>query len=155
MKRQRWLAHAAVLVCGMGAAAAHAADTVNIPLRASAQNAGQTGSVALASQGSETSLLFIISGVTRTTTRPLRVYTFIYEGSCASHAEKPAYSMNQTLRPVNDTPAGPWRFSRSAPIAYDRLVGGNYAFVVRAGPWDGGMDLFCGEIGTSSHALGM
>jgi hypothetical protein len=155
MNSQHWLALAAVLVCGMGAAAGHAADVVNIPLRASTQNAGQTGSVSLASQGSETSLLFIISGVSRTTTRPLRVYTFIYEGSCASHADKPAYSMNQTLRPVSDTATGPWRFSKNAPIAYDALVGGNYAFVVRAGPWDGGMDLFCGEIGTSSHALGI
>jgi hypothetical protein len=41
---------------------------------------------------------------------------------------------------------GGWTLSKKAPVALSELRSGGYAIVVRTGPADGNLDIFCGDI---------
>lgn len=122
---------------------------VNVTLNATRQNAGQIGNVTLSDWGKETGLSFFVSGVPNGASLPLRLYSFIYKGSCQQPGAV-AYEMNDKVNTERQAVRG-WSFSRSAPVALSELVSGGYSIVVRSAATDGNTDLFCGDIaqGTS------
>jgi hypothetical protein len=149
-----WLALAAACVAGCAATGdgERGHEVVSVRLSASRQNLGQMAVVTLVSRGEKTGLTFLIGGVPPYIARPVRLYTYIYAGSCGNLAAKPAYEMNQTLNPVKDTASGPWTLSKVAPVAFSDLLSADYAIVVRAAPSDGSIDLFCGDAGAAKPA---
>ncbi|MDR6917070.1 hypothetical protein J2X66_003949 [Pseudomonas sp. 3296] len=124
--------------------------SVTVPLVATRQNAGQIGDVTLTSFDNKTGLSFFISGAPSGVTLPLRLYTFIYKGSC----EKPgavAYAMNDQVN-TERQPIRGWTLSRTAPVALSVLLAGGYSIVVRTASTDGNVDIFCGDIKQGSTA---
>jgi hypothetical protein len=119
---------------------------VNIPLQATKHNAGRIAQVSLTAQDGATSMCFFIGGVPQGVTYPVRLYTFVYPGSCDQLGAAPAYAMNQTVvtRPV--TRRRGWTLSKSVPVALSKLRAGDYAIVVRTSPANASLDIFCGNI---------
>lgn len=151
MATAKWLALLAIpaclTVCAVPSEYGENREVVRIQLVASRDNAGEIATVFLTPlKQDETSLSFVIGGVSNRVTRPLRLFTYIYSGSCATPAAQPTFDMNQTVVPHLDTPFGPWRLSKKVPISLTALLAGQYAVVIRAGPKDGSIDLFCGDI---------
>ncbi|PWK39621.1 hypothetical protein LOY55_18630 [Pseudomonas sp. B21-040] len=117
---------------------------VSVSLVATRQNTGQIGNVTLADWDNKTGLSFFISGVPSGGTLPLRLYTFIYKGSC-QHPGAVAYAMNDQVN-TERQPIRGWTLSRSAPVALSVLLAGEYSIVVRTAATDGNVDIFCGDI---------
>lgn len=117
---------------------------VSVPLVATRQNTGQIGNVTLANWGEKTGFSFFISGVPNGASLPLRLYTFINQGSCQQPGPV-AYAMNDQVN-TERQPVRGWAFSRSAPVALPVLLAGEYSVVVRSAPDSGGLDVFCGDI---------
>jgi hypothetical protein len=115
-----------------------------IPLTATHQNAGQIANTTLTAVNNETNFDFYISGVPEGTTLPLRVFTFVNQGSCQQPGPV-AFDMNNRITTQRTAEAG-WSFNRSAPITVPDLLSGKYSIVVRTTPEDGSIDIFCGDI---------
>lgn len=119
-------------------------SSVNVPLEAMRQNAGQIGRVTLTDWDKQTGLSFFISGAPSGVTLPLRIYTFIYKGSCQKRGPV-AYAMNDLVNTKREPIRG-WTFNRVAPFAMSELLSGEYAIVVQTAATDGSVDIFCGDI---------
>ncbi|WP_439861893.1 hypothetical protein [Pseudomonas sp. MBLB4136] len=119
---------------------------VDVSLTATAHNAGHIAQASLTPAGNETAISFVVGGVPSGTTRPVHLYTYIYPGSCQQLGPEPAYAMNQTLSADFASKRPPWQFWRRVPVTLSELRAGAYALVVRAGPMDGNLDLFCGNV---------
>lgn len=144
------LALVAVQACLVGCATSpqdgHPREVANVPLVAAPRNLGEVATVSLARKGEDTSFAIVVGGVSSPVTLPVRFYTFIYRGSCSNLAPNPAYEMNETLVAEGMTVRGPWTLHKAAPIRFSELRSGDYALVVRTAPWDGSVDLFCGNL---------
>ncbi len=140
----------AVQACLFGCATSlpdgHPREVANVPLVAAPRNLGEVATVSLARKGEDTSFVIVVGGVSPPLTLPARFYTFIYPGSCGKLAANPAYEMNETLVAESMTVRGPWTLHKVAPIHFSELRSGDYALVVRTAPWDGSVDLFCGNL---------
>jgi hypothetical protein len=123
-------------------------QVVNIPLNASLYNAGEIAQVTLAAHGDETDMSFFVSGVPLYTSLPVRLYTYIYPGSCQALGEKPAYALNQTVTTNRMHSGGRsvWTFSKAAPVSLAELRSKSYAVVLKTSPVDGSQGIFCGNI---------
>ena len=118
--------------------------SVTVTLIATQRNAGQIGNVTLSSYDNKTGLSYFISGAPGGATLPLRLYTFIYKGSCQQPGPV-AYAMNEQVN-TERQPIRGWTLSRTAPVEMSVLLSGEYAIVVRTAPSDGNFDIFCGDI---------
>ncbi len=121
-------------------------------LTATPYNAGRIGRAYLVPNGDRTLVRIEASGVPDTVTRPIHLYTFIYEGSCAAHADKAAFALAESVLASSvANPAGigafggPLTITNAAPIAFDALRAKPYAIVVKTSPADGDRDLYCGD----------
>jgi hypothetical protein len=117
---------------------------VNLNLVATRQNAGQIGTVTLTDWDKKTGLSFFISGAPSGVTLPLRLYSFINNGTCEQPGSV-AYAMNDTVN-TERQPIRGWSFTRTAPVPLQTLVDGKYSVVVRTAATDGNVDIFCGDI---------
>ncbi|WP_442113522.1 hypothetical protein [Pseudomonas sp. NUPR-001] len=117
---------------------------VSLPLNATQDNAGQIAHASLVAMGSKTEIRIAVSGVPDSTTIPARLYTYLYAGGCGGLSEKPAYSMNQTVR--SDLHGSGMELVKVAPLSLDSLRSGNFALVVRGSAADGNHDLFCANV---------
>ena len=117
---------------------------VNVTLVATRQNAGQIGTVTLTDWDKKTGLSFFISGAPSGVTLPLRLYSFINNGTCEQPGSV-AYAMNDTVN-TERQPIRGWTFSRTAPVPLQTLLAGEYSVVVRTASTDGNVDIFCGDI---------
>lgn len=117
---------------------------VNVKLVATRQNAGQIGNVTLTDWDNKTGLSFFISGAPSYVSLPLRLYSFINNGSCEQPGSV-AYAMNNIVV-TERQPIRGWTFSRSAPVSLQTLLAGKYSVVVRTAATDGNYDIFCGDI---------
>ncbi|MHC8395439.1 hypothetical protein ACYZT8_17570 [Pseudomonas sp. LB3P93] len=117
---------------------------VSVTLVATRQNTGQIGNVTLTSWDKQTGLSFFISGAPSGATLPLRLYSFIHKGSCQQPGPV-AFAMNDKVNTTREAVRG-WSFSRSAPIALQDLLAGDYYILVRTAPESGNVDIFCGDI---------
>ncbi len=132
-----------------------AGAVTTIVLTATPYNAGRIGRAYLVPDGDRTVVRIEASGVPDTVTRPIHLYTFIYEGSCAAHADKAAFALTDTVLASSvANPAGigafggPFTITNAAPISFDALRAKPYAIVVKTSPADGDRDLYCGELRT-------
>ena len=99
--------------------------------------------------GDGTWLRLTISGVPTWTTRPVRIFTFIYAGSCAGHDAVPAYALNDVVQAgliSSSNLFGPFTLVKSVPEPLSELHSRAYALVLRSSPADGNVDLFCGDL---------
>ena len=117
--------------------------STTVTLTATQKNGGQIANATLNAIDDETNMDFYVSGVPSGTVMPLRIFTFVYKGSCQQPGPV-AYDMNDRIT-TQRTEAG-WNFYRSAPIPLPDLLSGNYSIVVRTTPEDGNFDIFCGNI---------
>lgn len=144
---------AALLCTCAGSADGPSREVVTVPLEATTQAAGEIGRAYLLPEGAGTRVQIEVSGVPpQTTTRPVHLYTFIYEGSCDRLGPQPAYAL--TERVLAQSPsvgavapaAGPFTVSNTAPIALEKLRAGGFAIVVKTSPADGNWEIFCGNV---------
>ncbi len=125
-----------------------------VVLTAAPYNAGRIGRAYLVPDGQRTIVRIEASGVPNTVTRPIHLYTFIHEGSCAARTEKAAFALTDTVLASSvANPAGIGAFggvltiTNVAPISFDALRAKPYAIVVKTSPADGDRDLYCGDSG--------
>ena len=146
--RAWWVATLAALAVSGGAMAAEDGRTdgkFSIKLKASPRNQGEIASASFAPQGDGTVMLLNVSGVPSGFVRPVRLYTYIYHGSCDQLAASPAYDLNEVVAPSRRSGA-PFTMNKCVPLPLPQLRSGGYSVVVRASPVDGKIDLFCGDI---------
>ena len=127
--------------------------TVSIQLAATLRNAGQIGRAFLIPRGATTDIRVEVSGVPPlVTTRPVHLYTFLYDGACDRLPAKPAHALTdrvlaQSARTAGATPmAGPFTVSNTAAMSLEALRRAGYAIVIRTSPADGDVEIFCGAI---------
>jgi hypothetical protein len=121
-------------------------DPVQVKLKATPKNAGRIGQATLSPRGERTDVSIFISGVPFGVTLPVRLYAYLYRGSCAQPGAQPAYDLNQTVLTYHMGSADGWRLSRSADVALATLRAEPHALLLRTPPSDGGQDIFCGDI---------
>jgi hypothetical protein len=119
-------------------------DVLQLSLQPTRENAGSLGQAVLAERGEQTDLSIFIGGVPMGLSRPLNLLTYIYPGSCSALADKPVYSLNQTVQTLRVD--GGWRLSKSIPATLESLRDGGYALVLSSIPADRAMNIFCAEI---------
>lgn len=131
-----------------------ARDFATIVLIAAPYNVGRVGAAYLLPNGDRTIVKIEASGVPSTVARPIHLYTFIFEGSCVVHAQKPAFALTETVLATSvanpggiGSFGGPLTLANAAPVSYAALRAKPYAIVVKSAPSDGDQDLFCGDIG--------
>src|SRR6476661_4266894 len=118
-----------------------------VVLTATAYNGGRIGRAYVVPDGQRTIVRIEVSGVPNSVTRPIHLYTFIYEGSCAARSEKAAFALTETVLASSvANPAGIGAFggvltiSNVAPISLDALRAKPHAIVVKTSSADGGRD---------------
>jgi hypothetical protein len=152
MKSTTWLALAVALGCTAATSAAD--DTVNSPLtfpmKATPRNAGRIGQVTLVAQKGQTELMFVVSGVPAGTVVPADIDTYIYPGTCASHGDEPAYVIRSPYARGDRLLTRPNTMTRVVPVLLGDLTSADHAIVLRTGPEDGLVEIFCGDIGSAA-----
>jgi len=130
---------------------------LSVPLAAAPPAAGEIGRAFLIPRGETTNVVVEVSGVAPLfASRPVHLYTFLYDGPCDSLPAQPRYALTdrvlaQSIRTAAITPiGGPFRVSNTAPLALDALRRARYAIVIRTSPADGNVELFCGTIDAPS-----
>jgi hypothetical protein len=143
----------AVAVALAGCADRMGDGVVTVTLAATSRNAGEIGRAFLIPRGEATAVVVEVSGVAPLfASRPVHLYTFLYEGPCNNLPPKPRYALTdrvlaQSARRAVTTPAGgPFTVSNTAPLTIDALRRARYAIVIRTSPADGDVELFCGAI---------
>lgn len=129
-------------------------ELVTIQLQAAPLVAGEIGRAFLMPQGEDTLVRIEVSGVPpQLTSRPVHLYTFIYEGSCGNLGAQPAYSLFDRVLAQSQSGAGvvalggpPFTVSNSAPVPLPQLRAGNFAIVVKTAPADGNREIYCGNV---------
>ena len=126
---------------------------LTVPLGATPRVAGEIGRAFLIPRGETTNVVVEVSGVAPLfASRPVHLYTFLYDGPCNSLPAQPRYALTdrvlaQSVRTAAITPlGGPFRVSNTAPLTLDALRRAHYAIVIRTSPADGNVELFCGTI---------
>lgn len=95
-----------------------------IKLNASLRNQGETASAVFAPSGETTSMVLTLSGVPRYLDRPVRLYTYIYRGSCGQRPVSPALELNQVVVPIRQS-APRFMLNKSVPLPVARLRSGD------------------------------
>jgi hypothetical protein len=126
---------------------------VTVPLVAASRNAGEIGRAFLIPRGAQTDVVVEVSGVPPlVTTRPVHLYTFLYDGRCDRLPAKPLHALtDRVLARWGRTagaaaPGGPFTISNTAPLPLEALRRARYAIVIRTSPADANLVLFCGNI---------
>ena len=143
--RLRWLVALTALAASAAAADGRSDDEFQITLNASSRNQGKLAWAFFAPRGDGTSIVLNVSGVPSDLVRPVRLYTYVYQGSCVRLPASPAYDLNEVVVPHRQW-APPLTLNKSLPLPARQLRSGGYSIVVRSGPPDGSIDLFCGDI---------
>jgi hypothetical protein len=127
--------------------------TITVSLAATPRNAGEIGRAFLIPRGDVTDVMVEVSGVPpQVTSRPVHLYTFLYDGSCDRLPAKPAHALTgrvlaQSGRTAGGgTPvAGPFTVANTVALPLDGLRRARYAIVIRTSPADGDVEIFCGR----------
>ena len=145
----RWgMIAVAGVICGCASAPGPGSrDTFNVRLIAGPQNAGQVGEASFTAEGDATNVVLFLSGVPERVTRPVHLYTYIYEGTCGNLSPKPAFSLNEVVLARATSSSGPgFTLDKVAPVPLPKLRSGPYAIVVRTQAPDLDQEMFCGNI---------
>lgn len=129
---------------------ARADRLVNIPLKASSLNAGESAWATLIGRGDKTDATIMASGVPPQVSRPIHLYTYIYGGACGSLSKGPAYSLTGVVLARSGSASGhmgaPFSVANTADVRLSELRAKPHAIVVKSAPADGDLNLFCGNI---------
>ena len=143
----------AVAIALAGCAGRIGDGVVTVPLVATSRNAGEIGRAFLIPRGGQTDVVVEVSGVPpQVTTRPVHLYTFLYDGRCDRLPAKPVHALTarvlaQSRRTAGAAAAGgPFTISNTAPLSLEALRRLRHAIVIRTSPADGDVVLFCGNI---------
>lgn len=161
--RTFWLAFSFALICSGVMLSAKAGTTneskpdfISLRLVATAKNAGNIGRAILVPQGEKTAINIEISGVPNSTSRPIHLYAYAYDGTCGNRSAAPRYALTDRVlansliaRPVRLEPigafVGPVELRESIPAAFPTFRATRYAISVRTSPADGDAEIFCGD----------
>lgn len=121
-------------------------EHVQVKLTGTSKNSGRIGQATLSPRGDVTDVSAFVSGVPFGVTLPVRLYAFIYPGSCQQLGQQPAYELNNTVLTDHKGMADGWRLSRTAQVPLATLRSAPHALVLRTPPSDGGQDIFCGNL---------
>ena len=151
MNLNAWPTLATVLgiaaISGM-AIAGQRPEVVEVPLKATPQNAGKIAVATLIPTGPVTTqVMLFVSGLPSDTARPANLYSYIYPGSCENLGPKPAFALNQRVLLGEMEQMKIWK---SVPASMSDLRSGNYAIVLRSSPADGFSNVFCGNLGQAA-----
>lgn len=123
--------------------------TVTFALAAAPRNAGRNASAIIGPLGEQTAMRITVTGVPPWVARPVQLYTFVYPGTCARHAEPPAYALNEVVSAglfSNNGITGPFFLGKTVPATMASLQSRPHALVIRTSAADGNVDLFCGDV---------
>ncbi|MBO9649302.1 MAG: hypothetical protein J7605_12380 [Variovorax sp.] len=131
---------------------------VNIPLAASRINAGKNAWAHLIGRGDQTAVSITAAGVPPQVSRPVHLYTYIYEGACGALSSRPAHALTRTVlarsKGSTDQMGPPYTVQNTAAVRLAALEATPHAILVRSAPADGNLDLFCGDIAVSADSSG-
>lgn len=132
-------------------------DFVSMPLVATKYNAGNVGKATLMPQGDKTVVRVALSGVPDYTSRPIHIYTYIYDGTCGSRNATPRFALTDRVladgliaepglgpEPIGVF-TGPVQLAHSIPMDFQAFRATRYAISVRTSPADGNTEIFCGD----------
>ncbi|BAL26368.1 hypothetical protein [Azoarcus sp. KH32C] len=129
-----------------------AKDFITVRLDSTRYNAGRTGNAVVYPVGDKTGITITASGVPSYASRPIHLYSYLFEGSCANRAPGPTYTLtDHTLAESIVRPTavgafrGPVRISHSVALPFERLRATSFAISVRVAPADGNYEIFCGS----------
>ena len=151
MRHRHVFALVIALTCACAAAAGGPASdgTLTITLRAASRNAGETGKALMTAHGDETAIMLTVTGVPSWVVRPVQLYVFVYAGFCVEHDPTPSYALNDVVEAglfSRSGVSGPFTLKKTLPMSMQAMRTGAYALVVRTGPADGNVDIFCGDM---------
>jgi hypothetical protein len=132
--------------------AGQAAGPVVVKLNATSRNAGEIGQAMLLPVNGSTQITLDFSGVPPGTTKPVHVYTYIYEGECGKLPKKPVYSLNDRVLVIpsaarsGHSSHGPFSLSHLAPLPIEELMSGRFALGLRTAPADGDQLIYCSDV---------
>lgn len=144
MNRTSWLA--LVVAAGVVSGCASRTEIVDIPLKATPENAQHIARATLSPVGNHTSVWLTVGGVPHDMAVSSRLDSAIYAGSCEHLGAQPAYETTQANSVDYPSLAPRTRYWAQAPVALSELTKGDYALLVRTSPADGSRALFCGNI---------
>lgn len=133
----------AAVLAGCTGGGNQSSNTGRVDLQATGSNAGHIGYATLSALGETTGVEVFVNGV-QGFLRPVRLYTYIYTGTCSAMGAKPVYSMNDQVT-TRRTQAG-WEYSRTAQVSLKDLRSTSHVLLLRSSPEEGSVDQFCGEI---------
>jgi hypothetical protein len=136
-------------LCGCASPDARHDDSLNIVLTAARINAGETGRAILVPLGERTQVTVIVSGVpVELASRPVHLYTFVYNGTCGNSAGQPAYALTGRVlaQSATSTVGGAFTITNVAPVSMDALRSEAHSIRVKTSPADGDREIFCGDI---------
>jgi hypothetical protein len=142
----------ALLSACAGTADSPGRELVTVQLQPASEVAGEIGRAFLMPQGEGTRVQIEVTGVPQLTTRPVHLYTFVYEGPCGKLAAQPAYVLfDRVLAQSSGTGVvslggPPFTVSNTAPVPLQKLRAGNFAIVVKTSPADGDREIYCGDV---------
>jgi hypothetical protein len=108
-------------------------------------SAGGLGKAVFVEAGEIDEAIIYITGFSHWISRPVRIFTYIYPGTCKSPGAKPAYEMNETTL-MDKLHDNEWKVAKKLPVKLRALLETNHAIVIRSSPGDGNLNLFCGDI---------
>ncbi len=117
-----------------------------VRLVASPRNAGEIGQAAFVAQGDATNIVVFVSGLTQPVSRPIHLYTYLYQGSCRSHGSQAAFALNDVITPTYGVGLPGLTLNKSVSIPLAQLRAGGYAIALRTQPPDFDEEVFCGDI---------
>ena len=130
---------------GTGSQASSPATVERVGLSATQLNAGHVGQAFLVQREGITDVVVQVSGVPNSVTLPVHLHTYIHQGSCASLAPRPAYSLTSRVLANRDID-GFLTLRNTAPVSLDTLRASAHALVVRSDAADANKLLFCGDL---------
>lgn len=154
MEHSKWLALAVTLGCLVAnpAAGDPANNLLTIQMKASPLNAGKNAQVTLVPQKGRAELMFVVSGVPAGASVPEDLDVLIYPGSCAKRGDTPAYTVGNPYVRGDRVGIRQYAMTRIVPTTVDELTSSDHAIVLRAGPQDGAVDIFCGDVKAAAAA---
>ena len=117
-----------------------------VRLRASPRNAGEIGQASFVPQGNATNVVIFASGLAQPVSRPIHLYTYIYEGTCQSHGPKAAFALNDVVVPTYGPGLVGLTLNKTVPVPFATLRAGTYAIALRTQAPDFDEEVFCGDI---------
>ncbi|HTT10764.1 MAG TPA: hypothetical protein VMG60_07745 [Burkholderiaceae bacterium] len=121
------------------------ADVQRIALTATSFNAGEVAYIVLMAREHHTEVVLKVSGVPGWVWRPVHLYAYIHQGSCANLSERPAYALTDRVLTRRDGD-GFLTLNNTVEVDLSTLRDGHHAFVVRSSPADANRPLFCGDL---------